>query len=339
MSGETVSCKTIRAVLAVATAAGLDPKTLLASRGIDPATVADPDARFPHDLWIGLWRDVDASGPGAFGLRAAKSLPDDHFDVIDYVMAASDDLRSGLLLFQRYFALVSTGVEHVVVPDGENARLERRYRDATHTTIPHPAEFAFACVVIRARRMTQSSFRPIAVHFAHRRPADDREHREIFDCPLHFDAHVSAILFDKSTLALPTRDPKPELRRVLERHADALLAALPNPENDLKTLVKQAIVGGLKTGKSGLADVAKKLGTSERTLQRRLGEIDTTHAKLLDEARTELATRYLEEPSLAIAEVAFLLGFADVSAFHRAFRRWTDRTPAEHRRLAAGSHR
>jgi AraC-like DNA-binding protein len=181
--------------------------------------------------------------------------------------------------------------------------------------------------------MTGVPFRPHEVRFAHRAPVDDREHRELFGCPVYFDAPISSMTINRKTMELPMVGAQPELSRILQRHAENVLATLPKVEgDDLRKRTKEAIISGLKQAKTGLADIAKQLGTSDRTLQRRLGELDTSHAKLLDEARSELATRYLGERDIAIAEVAFLLGFADVPSFHRAFRRWTNCTPGEHRR-------
>jgi AraC-like DNA-binding protein len=335
--GATVSCKTVRAAVLVAKTAGLDVPALLTRQNVSPDQIADPDARFSHDVWLGLWRDIDACGPEPFGLRAAQALPAGHFDVIDYVFAASENLRAGLATFARYFAIVSTGATHTLVNDpdgGSGARLERRYGAGAHTTIGHPAEFALACIVHRSRQMLGVPWRPREVHFAHEKPKDDREHRELFHCPIHFDAPLTTLSIDGSALDLPMTRSEPELRRVLERHADAIVAGLPSTTTDLRARTKEAILEGLRTGATSVSEIAKRLGMSDRTLQRRLGELDTSHARLLDESRSELAVRYLGEPSIAIAEVAFLLGFTDVSAFHRAFRRWTDRTPAEHRRSA-----
>jgi len=334
MGGPTVGCKVVRAAILVARSAGLDAPALLARHGVDPAALADPDARFPNDLWLGLWQEIDATGPGNFGLQAALALPEGHFDVVDYVMAASPDFGAALARFEKYFALMSTGVTHRVVEDGAAVRLERHRAPGGHTTIRHPTEFAFACVVVRSRIMTGVALRPVEIRFTHPRPADDREHRETFDCPVIFGASLDAIVFDRASMSLPMRRPQPELRRILEQHADAVLAAIPKTASDVRTQTKEAIVAGLEQGHSTLGEIAKRLGMSERTLQRRLGDAGTSHAELLDEARSQLAVRYLGEPAIAIQEVAFLLGFADPSTFHRAFRRWTGSTPAEHRRRA-----
>jgi len=78
--------------------------------------------------------------------------------------------------------------------------------------------------------------------------------------------------------------------------------------------------------------VAHQLAMSQRTLQRKLREHDTSHQQLLDDLRKNLARTYLDEPSMSIGEVAYLLGFSESSAFHRAFKRWTGQTPSEYRR-------
>jgi AraC-like DNA-binding protein len=76
----------------------------------------------------------------------------------------------------------------------------------------------------------------------------------------------------------------------------------------------------------------RRLGLSPRTLQRRLGEHRASFQRLLADVRRELADQYLRRPDLSLGEVAFLLGYQDLSSFHRAFRRWSGRTPLERRR-------
>jgi len=87
----------------------------------------------------------------------------------------------------------------------------------------------------------------------------------------------------------------------------------------------------LNGGDASLVALAARIGMSERTLQRKLSGQGTSHQKLLDEMRRELALRYLRDPNIAICEAAYLLGFSESSAFHRAFKRWTGATPSEFR--------
>ncbi len=151
---------------------------------------------------------------------------------------------------------------------------------------------------------------------------------------MHFDAEVSAIAFHRESLAVPMKSPRPELCRLLEAHGEELLRRLPS-QGDLLDLARRALLEELRGGEPELGTIARKLGMSGRTLQRRLRVLGASHQDLLDEVRRDLALRYLKDPSLAVAEVSFLLGFSEVSNFYRAFRRWTGSTPLEFRRAVA----
>ena len=105
-------------------------------------------------------------------------------------------------------------------------------------------------------------------------------------------------------------------------------------KDDIIDRVTAAIVDLLPSG--GIADekIAASLNMSVRSLQRRLKEVGTTFRKLLDTIREDLATTYVQDPEIELAEVAFLLGFSDQSAFSRAFRRWKDKSPREVRKTS-----
>jgi len=122
------------------------------------------------------------------------------------------------------------------------------------------------------------------------------------------------------------------LSATLEQHAERLLAALPEART-YATRVREHLVLALQAGEPTLHTVVVALRTSERTLRRRLAEEGVTFSDLLSDVRRELALRYLEDPRLSVDEIAFLLGFANGSAFRRAFRRWTGVSPSEKRAL------
>jgi AraC-like DNA-binding protein len=125
-------------------------------------------------------------------------------------------------------------------------------------------------------------------------------------------------------LPLPAADPT--LRQVLESYARHLAAQLPEASS-LAGRVRSVLHAALHGGRPDLASVAKALHVSARTLQRRLSEEGTSHQRLLDEERERLAREYVGSSSLSLQEIAFMLGFSDQAAFHRAFVRWTGQTP------------
>src|SRR5262249_28039471 len=93
--------------------------------------------------------------------------------------------------------------------------------------------------------------------------------------------------------------------------------------------VENAIAPLLPHGEARAAQIAARLGMSQRTFARRLAEEGLTFSRVLHRLRLELARRYLLHEKLAVSEVAWLLGYQEVGAFSHAFRRWTGKTPSE----------
>jgi AraC-like DNA-binding protein len=327
----TVSAKTVRATLGAATALQLDARGLAEAHGLVEA-LTDVDARFSHDAWIGLWQDmVRAVGNESIGLDAAERLPWGHFDAVDYLVGTSEDFGTALRRFERYFALVSTGVAHVLEDHGDSVHLVRRYAPGCHTRMLAPAEFAFANIVLRMRVALGTHWCPRAVRFAAPPPASDAKHCRVFGCPVSFEVPESVIVIDRAALSLPMQRPDPNLLAILEKHANMLIEQLGSEAHPVGR-TRDAILQGLRDGDVSIARTARRLGMSVRSLQRELQSNGQKFEALVDECRHELARRYLGDRSLSIQEVAHLLAFVDLRGFYRAFRRWEGSTPAQFRK-------
>ncbi|HTQ42103.1 MAG TPA: helix-turn-helix domain-containing protein [Polyangiaceae bacterium] len=181
----------------------------------------------------------------------------------------------------------------------------------------------------RPGTLERAGLRPQA--FAHAEPSSLEEHRRVFGDDLHFDAPRTELEMDPAVLARPVLSADPHLCALIERHAEALLQRLPS-SGSLTDRARAALVEGLRWGRTEVAAVAESLRMSARTLQRRLSAEGTSYAELLDVLRRELALRYVADHTLSLSEVAFLVGFADQTTFHRAFARWTGRTPGAFRK-------
>jgi len=145
---------------------------------------------------------------------------------------------------------------------------------------------------------------------------------------------MNVVILPAAALDMPLVHADASLTRILERHAQELLSKLPAVDS-LHGRVRDLLAAELQRGKIGLDHIGALMHMSPRTLRRRLREEGTSAGKLLDEVRRDLAVGYLRQ-DVAISEIAFRLGFSDGSAFHKAFRRWTGRSPAHYRR---SSHR
>jgi AraC-like DNA-binding protein len=175
---------------------------------------------------------------------------------------------------------------------------------------------------------------PLRVEFSHAVPSNLSEHRRIFRAPLLFDRPRAALVLPLRVLELPLHGANPGLCTVLERQVSELLADLPGTETVVDR-VKRLIVGELSGGEPSAEVVARKMRATPRTLHRWLTAEGTSYREILDGLRRNLALRYLTEDRLAIGEAAYLLGFSEASAFHRSFKRWTGKTPAQYRSMAS----
>ena len=158
----------------------------------------------------------------------------------------------------------------------------------------------------------------------------------ISEAPVRFHQSEYTTVFDRWILDRPVRACDQQLLSILEEHASVILAQLPPPDDDLLGKLEQSVVGPLPDDRAGIGAAARALGMSTRTLQRRLRERGIVFASLVDEVRRRLSARYLADSALTLGEIAWLLGYSESSAFNRAYRRWTGRSPsADRRRIAA----
>lgn len=256
-------------------------------------------------------------------LHAAEALPFGAYKVVDYLCAHSPTVADACRRLAAFFRIVD--VRAVLDVDPSEPALEMR--TASGAELPAAAqEYTFAAIVQRLMRCTEPGWGPAAVELTFAAPADTSEHARVLGAPLRFGSSRPRIVFSDDAWASPIVDSEPALLAVLDDHAARLLAELP-PSDELPGQVRSAIAAELAEGEPTPARVAKRLATSERTLQRRLKERGLTFAGLLDEARFAVARAHLREPRMALAEIAWLLGFSDQSAFTRAFRRWSGETP------------
>jgi AraC-like DNA-binding protein len=169
------------------------------------------------------------------------------------------------------------------------------------------------------------------VCFTHDAPSDVRPHRALFRSPVRFGCAAPEITFSADQLKLPVRTARPGLAVVLDRHLHELLSRLPAGQT-YRQRVEHAIGRTLHAGRPSLAATARALHASPRTVQRQLHELGISHRQLVDEVRRDIASRLLATSRLSVSEVAFLLGFEDVSGFRRAHRKWTGTSPSRGRR-------
>jgi AraC-like DNA-binding protein len=335
----TVSIVFVKAIALAVRRAGVDDARLLAELGLARELLDDPEAFVPGVVIEAGWaRAAALSGDPVFGLHAGETAPLGVYDVLDYAMLSSPTLGEGVTRLIRYYRIMSDHAALELVREGETARFVQRANVARSEGWRHAWECFFAASVARVRLALGAAWTPIRVSFSHDAPGDTREHARVFGPGVGFGHAVSELVCESSLLDRPLQTADAALGRIVTKYADELVARIPQADDTLAR-ARMAVAARLRGGEPALSDVACELGQSARTLQRKLGEAGTTFQSLVDDARREAAHRYLDDPKVALAEIAFLLGFAQPNAFHRAFRRWTGKSPTAWRRDALMSPR
>jgi AraC-like DNA-binding protein len=229
----------------------------------------------------------------------------------------------------RYFPLINTAVRLSVDEAGDPVTFDVIGESGGGAVSRPYAEFCLAMFVLHVRSGSVP-FPLREVTFTHPSPPDTSEHVRVFRCPVRFGAAHTRLVIDRAAWAIPSSAVHSEYLSVLVEHADLLLAKLPRGPG-LVERTRRAIAERLRGGDPSLECVARELGMSARSLQRHLNELGSSFNELADEVREATARLYLAQPDMALAEVGYLLGFADQSAFNRAFKRWTGVTPKQAR--------
>lgn len=323
----------VRHVVAGAVLQGVDAAELLAAAELPPEELADEDAFVSPVVVARLFAAAERlTGDVDFGLHLAeRALDAPVSNSLQYVCRNSRTVGEALERMARYHGLLHTAVQVRIEVEHDTARLV--FRPAPGTVVPsrHAAETLLALLALRGRKELGPGFAVRRVGFMHSAPERTSEHARVFQAPVLFDQPCHSLVFDRACLDAPLPMADPALGQVLDRCLSQLGVGATAPAR-FADQVRQRITDLMKGQCPPVETVAARMHMSPRTLQRRLRDEGTQYAELLNDVRRELALRHLEEGRESISEIAFLLGFSEVSTFHRAFKRWCGQTPAEFRR-------
>jgi AraC-like DNA-binding protein len=316
-------------------AEGLGGASIAARAGIDAATLADTEARVPRDALTRLWElAVAESGDTAFGLVVARHTLQTTFHALGYAVLASATMREAFERIIRHRRLIG---EILQLRLEDEAGVSRFVVDisAGRGVVPPQAVDAIFAVLIRQARLLQGgrSTPPLSVSLEREAPDDTSPYQRAFGAPVSFGQSSNYIEYAVEELDRRLPAANAELARQNDEVVVRYLARLE--ESGALARTRQVLLESLPSGAPTRQQIAKRLGMSPRSLQRMLEGEGTSFTGLLAEARLTLAKSYLDEGRLPVTEIAFVLGFADTSAFSRAFRRWTGVAPSDYAKRPA----
>ncbi len=302
--------------------------------GLDPAAPPSAEQHLAAESYFELWQAaMQLVQDASFPVRVGASFELESLEAFGFLAMSCETLRDAYERTARVRSLYNVGsrweltliddhMRMVWMPWPIDVRSELARRSVN--------EYQVAEMLASICQMTQRRMVPRRIAFRHSAPRDVSVHRELLGRAPEFDASFDGFDAELGWLEEPLRGKNPKLSAYFEKQCERLREAFAT-DPAFTALVRQRLAASMKGGVVSMGEVARSLGTSPRSLHRRLSDEGTRFNDLLDQVRREFAEQYLARPRLAVTEVAYLVGFNDASAFFKAFRRWTGVTPSEYR--------
>mgnify|MGYP006280188531 CR=1 FL=1 len=301
--------------------------------GFPSSELEDPDCRVPVPDHNALWRlAVDLTEDLALGLRLGEIVDPDRMGLMSHIVFNSDTVEHALDEYLRLHRLVNEAVHLYKVREGDRIRVIWHVPDENYYCVPD-MDRTLSAAITRARHFIHPRLSLEQLSLGHEDPGYRAQYERIFQCPLTFGAGETSLCFPAEYLEAPLPHRNPYVHSALTTHVNRLLKQL-RPRKTVAERVRRIISRQLPRTPD-VDRVASAMNMSRQTLYRKLKKEGESFQNLAETVRRERALRYVVEGEYGLSEVAFLLGFSELSAFSRAFKRWTGETPGQYR----GRHR
>jgi AraC-like DNA-binding protein len=316
-------------VLEYARAEGLDSNELLRRFALPPEIESRSDIEIDLERFNALVDAIATALRDPFlGIHVAVRYRRGTYELLEFACRNSPDVRGAMLRLVRYAAIANPALAFSFTETGSTGALSHRFDGLGRQA----SEFTMALVCLLARESTGRTWTPDAVWFVHEAPAETGELVSLFGTDrIRFGEDSNGLFIGREALDMPLTGADPALLRVLETEmARHIAAPAASTSSQIVAETEHAVRTTLELG-ARIELVAKSLRMSVRTLQRRLDDEGTSFQEVVEQTRERLAKHHAERGELSSTQMAFLLGYSDVTAFLRAFKRWTGTSPQEFR--------
>lgn len=293
--------------------------------GISLAALENQDARLPLNQYLKLWQfALEQAKDPALGLRLGAQQNLSEMGIVGHVVLNSENLRAGLEEYIRLFDVVNDAICLDLSSDERHGYLTFIHKYPEYYCIPD-MERSLVLALQRSRAWLGKDLQLTSVHFPHKAPAYDHLYQRVFSCPVYFNQSECRIVFAQDHFNLrPTRS-NPYLKQAALEYANNLLQRFSF--QSLSEQVKTLIYRDIDKSEPSINKVAACLNMSKQTLYRKLKLEGLFFQKLVEKVRFDKARQLLRLSALSTSEIALQLGFSELSAFSRAFKRWSGMSP------------
>ncbi len=302
--------------------------------GIDLSSLDQQDSRLPLDQYKTLWKTaLSITNNPALGLELGQIINTSKIGLVGHIVFNSQNMGEGLNEYIRLFSIVNEAISLTLETDQQYAYLRFIHLSPEYYCISD-MERTMALFLHRGKAVFDKNLKWESVDFQHPQPTYHDAYKKVFDCPIRFNQNYCQVIFPRKYLKITPKQRNPYVGSAALQYANNILKKLlrRSYSDKVKTLITQSI----STGKTDVDYIAEQLNTSRQTLYRKLKAEDVSFQDLLEEVRFSSAKEQLKETNLSLSEIAFSLGFSDLSAFSRAFKRWSGETPKSYRENIQG---
>lgn len=287
--------------------------------------------RFDYVIWRDLLEDLNRLHPRTgLGLEIAAYVQPKHLGIIAYLALSCENLGEAMACYQDFHRLIYDGSPLLVEFNHPYVSIRWEAPEPNPTQLTDEIAIALMIQFLKLF-MSGEGINLHEVHFLNSAPKNISVYEQYFQCRVRFDQPRTQLILPVAEAFKPLRTGDHTLQQLLLQQAQALLDKLPN-STQLDQRLQQAILTGLQKNLYQIEPISRQLGMSIRQLQRHLQQQDTTYQNRVQEVRHLLAEQYLKDPHLSLLEIALLLSYSEQSAFQRAFKHWTGRTPQQWRK-------
>ncbi|MCH8543117.1 MAG: AraC family transcriptional regulator [Alcanivorax sp.] len=334
----TIAISHVIRVLQGAARSGASIPALLEAAGIPRMLLDDPDARIERDAFIRLMLEVMQQTQDEFlGFGQGRKSKPGTFSMMAHAVINCSNLEKAVRRSIQFYELFDLDVHTELHRDGERAWM----------VVKAGPRLDFREVIIESWLMLSLRFmswlvgkaieaQRVDFDFA-RTGAADEDYKSVFTCPVTFESESNVVMFNSDYLDLPLVQNQLSLSRFLKDSLAQLIDG--NIHNvGLPAQIRAIISKEYGNNFPDFSEICEKLNMTPQTLRRRLKEGNTSYQEIKDTIRKDASIYYLSKPDLSIDEIALLMGFSEASSFHRAFKKWTGKTPSAYRREYFGEH-
>lgn len=285
----------------------------------------------PADHFFELHEFLDQKLGAGFSVRVGQQMKIDDYGVLGLAWRTCSWVGEIFDRSERYFKLLSDTYVFKVEKGREISKVYL-YRDAHRRGLELSNEATFSATVVVLQAMSEQPIFPISVAFKHSPPKRLDDYHKAFQCPILFNQSHNIIAYKTEDLQLRTAKADSSINKFLVERVEEEVNGIDINSNKLITDIEQLIDDALPSGIPSVVSIAEILGMSARTLTRRLAEHEITFRDIIQQKQEERAKFLLTQSDASLAQIAFETGFSEQSAFNRAFKRWTGKTPISYRK-------